>query len=76
MTDVRHLIYFGFILASRRPSMSAGRLLFAAATKVYILLGICFEGRDLVDLFSQRYRDCRVHIVSSRQALPIRTDDP
>lgn len=60
---VRHPIYLGFMLAFRSaPSMSVGHLLFAAATSVYVLIGIWFEERDLVAQFGQRCRDDRARV--------------
>lgn len=59
---VRHPIMLGFMTAFwATPTMSAGRLLFAAVTTVYILIAIRIEEYDLVGLFGDEYREYRKH---------------
>ncbi|TSE01705.1 isoprenylcysteine carboxylmethyltransferase family protein [Skermania sp. ID1734] len=57
---VRHPLYLGFLIAFwAAPTMTDGRLLFAAVVTGYVLVAVRFEEHDLVTAFGDRYRQYR-----------------
>jgi protein-S-isoprenylcysteine O-methyltransferase Ste14 len=55
---VRHPLMLGLLLAFwAAPTMSVGRLLFAATMSAYILLGVALEERDSLRYLGQPYRE-------------------
>jgi protein-S-isoprenylcysteine O-methyltransferase Ste14 len=53
---VRHPLYLGFFLAFWAiPTMTVGHLVFASAMSAFMLVGIRFEKRDLVETFGETY---------------------
>jgi methanethiol S-methyltransferase len=54
---VRHPIYVGFLIfAWVTPVMTVGHLLFAVGSLIYVLIGMRFEERDLVNEFGDTYK--------------------
>jgi len=57
---VRHPIMLGQIIGFwATPTMSAGHLMFAAVMLIYVLIGLYFEERDLLETHGDAYREYR-----------------
>jgi protein-S-isoprenylcysteine O-methyltransferase Ste14 len=60
---VRHPIYLGWmLLVLAAPMMTTGRLVFAVATSVYLVVAVPFEERSLVETFGDAYRRYRTDV--------------
>lgn len=60
---VRHPLMLGFIVAFwAAPTMTAGHLLFAVVTTVYILMAVQLEERDLVAALGPQYCEYRQRV--------------
>ncbi|MEJ2707456.1 MAG: isoprenylcysteine carboxylmethyltransferase family protein [Anaerolineales bacterium] len=60
---VRHPLMLGFVIAFWAiPTMTLGHLIYASAMTGFILLGIQFEERALVQRFGDRYREYRKRV--------------
>jgi protein-S-isoprenylcysteine O-methyltransferase Ste14 len=58
--NVRHPLYFGFILAlTATPRMTLGHLVFAFTCTAYILIAIQWEERDLMKEHGENYENYR-----------------
>ncbi|MDB5701959.1 MAG: Protein-S-isoprenylcysteine O-methyltransferase Ste14 [Sphingomonadales bacterium] len=60
---VRHPLYSGFFIAFwATPHMTVGHLLLAFGLSVYIVIGIHYEERDMVDMFGSDYETYRQRV--------------
>jgi protein-S-isoprenylcysteine O-methyltransferase Ste14 len=60
---VRHPLYLGFCISFwAAPTMTVGRLVFAAGMTAWILLAIALEEQDLIAMFGDRYQQYRKQV--------------
>jgi hypothetical protein len=72
---VRHPLMLGFIIAFwAAPTMSQGRLLFAAVTTIWILIAIQFEERDLGEFLGEPYLQYRQRTPMLLPRMPRKTN--
>ena len=60
---VRHPLYTGFFIGLwATPDMTYSHLLMAVGFTIYIVIGIAFEEKDLLDVFGEEYADYRKRV--------------